>query len=152
MPNVFKNYTFKIIVTYPRGECVNLRSCGLYEQTECGWQHLPITWTNVDFSLVRFCGIHLRAISLWVLKLLFCIMSLKSILLRLLPHLPGASEINPGYCLNIKALFTNMGIPIIKIRQSGSYLILIMGIPIPGKMVFCIETGPSCLYQRIKTT
>ena len=27
------------------------------------WRHQAITWTNVDFSLVRFCGIHLRAIS-----------------------------------------------------------------------------------------
>ena len=27
------------------------------------WRHKTITWTNVYFSLVKFCGIHLRAIS-----------------------------------------------------------------------------------------
>ena len=32
-----------------------------------------ITWTNVDFSLVRFCGIHLRTISQQVLRQLFII-------------------------------------------------------------------------------
>ena len=33
----------------------------------------PLNWTNVDFILVRFCGIHLKAISQWVSILLFCI-------------------------------------------------------------------------------
>ena len=33
------------------------------------------------------------AIAHWVSKLLFCIMSLKSILLKLVPHLPGANEL-----------------------------------------------------------
>ena len=33
----------------------------------------------------------------------------------------------------------NIGIPIIKIRQSHDCLILIMGIPIPGKMVFLLK-------------
>ena len=51
-----------------------------------------ITWTNVDFSSVRFCGIHLRAISHWVTKPLCCILSLKIILLKLL-HLPGDNEL-----------------------------------------------------------
>ena len=32
------------------------------------WRHKAFTWTNVDISLVRFCGIHLRA------ELLICIM------------------------------------------------------------------------------
>ena len=34
------------------------------------WRHQAITWTNVDFSLVRLPGIHLRTISQWVPKLL----------------------------------------------------------------------------------
>ena len=38
------------------------------------------TWTNVDFSTMRFCGIHLRAISQWVPKLPICIISSKIIL------------------------------------------------------------------------
>ena len=49
-----------------------------------------ITWTNVDFLFVRLCGIHLRAISQWVSMLLFCMMSFKIIVSKLLPHLPGA--------------------------------------------------------------
>ena len=34
------------------------------------WQHHANTWTNVDLSLMRFSGIHLRAISQQVPKLL----------------------------------------------------------------------------------
>ena len=56
--------------------------------------HQAITQTNVEYSIVRFCGCHPRAISQQVSKLLFCIMSLKIKLLRLLPHLPGANELN----------------------------------------------------------
>ena len=37
--------------------------------------------------------IHMRAISQWVPKLPLCIMSLKSIPLKLLPYLPGANEL-----------------------------------------------------------
>ena len=64
-----------------------LTHCGLvtsYDDIELGqhrirkwfvtWWHQAITWTNVYFSSVRFCGSHPRAISLWVPKLLFCIM------------------------------------------------------------------------------
>ena len=58
-------------------------------------QHLAITWTNVDFSLlvVRFCGTHMGAISHWVPKLLFCTMSLKIILLKSLLHLSWPNEL-----------------------------------------------------------
>ena len=58
------------------------------------WQHQVIIWTNIDFSSVRFCTIHLNAISKWVTKLIFCIMSSKIILLKLLSHLPEANELN----------------------------------------------------------
>ena len=54
------------------------------------WQHQAITCTNINFSLVWFCCIDLRAISQWVPKLPFCIMHLKNMLLKLLPHLPEA--------------------------------------------------------------
>ena len=47
-------------------------------------------WTNVDISLVRFCGI--RLISLSVPTLLFRTMSLKIILSKLLPHLAESNE------------------------------------------------------------
>ena len=76
--------------------------CGLvtpYDDIQLGqhiwrfeaWRHQPITWTNVDFSLVRCCGIHLRVISPQVPMLLFCIMSLK-IILWLVPHPAGAND------------------------------------------------------------
>ena len=50
------------------------------------WWHQAIIWINVDLSLVGFRGIHQKTISQWVLKLLFCKMSLKIKLLKLLPH------------------------------------------------------------------
>ena len=53
----------------------------------------PITWTNVGFSLVMFCGIDLGAISLWVPPLLLCIMSLKIILLKFLSLFLRANEL-----------------------------------------------------------
>ena len=57
------------------------------------WRHQAITWTNIDFSSVRYCGINLRAISREP-QLLFSTMSLKTILLRLLPYLPRANELH----------------------------------------------------------
>ena len=54
-----------------------------------------ITWTDVDFSLVKFCGIHLRPISKRVPKLLFYfhITDLKMIRLKVLPHIPEDNEL-----------------------------------------------------------
>ena len=49
------------------------------------WWHQAITWTNVDLSLARICGICLRAILQWVHKVLLC-MSFKIILS--LPNIP----------------------------------------------------------------
>ena len=57
------------------------------------WQHQAITWTNVDFLLMKFYDIHLRAVEQQVSKLLFCIISLKIILLKLSPQFPGAIEL-----------------------------------------------------------
>ena len=45
------------------------------------WRHQAITRTNFGFSLMRLCGIHLRAILQHVPWLSFCIMSLKFLLL-----------------------------------------------------------------------
>ena len=56
------------------------------------WRHQSVTWTNDDFSLVRFCGIHLRVISQPKPMLLFC--KWKIILLKLQPHLSGSSKVN----------------------------------------------------------
>ena len=63
-------------------------------------------WTNVDFSLVRFCGIHLRAISHWAPKLLLFVKKIP--VLRLLPHLtfivPGNLKCIP---LDINGVYTS---------------------------------------------
>ena len=50
------------------------------------WWHQAITWTNVHFSSVRFCGIHLGAISQGFPKLLSCMMSLEMSLLKIPSH------------------------------------------------------------------
>ena len=42
------------------------------------WRHQAITWNSVDFSSMKFCGIHLREISLLVLKLLHVLLSNKT--------------------------------------------------------------------------
>ena len=56
------------------------------------WQHQAITWTNIDLSLVKFCGIHLRAISHRVGKLLFCVM--RKLYLKITVTSPGVNELN----------------------------------------------------------
>ena len=42
-----------------------------------------------------------------------------------------------------KTVLLGMAIPMLKIRRPSGRLIFNMGIPIPGKTVFLIETGPS---------
>ena len=42
-----------------------------------------------------------------------------------------------------KTVLLGMAIPMLKIRRPTGRLIFNMGIPIPGKTVFYIETGPS---------
>ena len=58
------------------------------------WRHQAITWSNNDFSRVRFCGIHSRKNALWVAKVLFCIVNFKIKLWQLLPRLSGVSGLN----------------------------------------------------------
>ena len=54
----------------------------------------PSRYMNQCWLLIsEVCGIHLRAITQWVLKLLLGMMSLKKLLVKLLPHLPGANEL-----------------------------------------------------------
>ena len=58
------------------------------------WPRQILTRTNVEFSSVKLCGIHLRAILRCVLKLLFWAMCLKTIpLTLLLPHTPGSVDL-----------------------------------------------------------
>ena len=50
------------------------------------WRHLAITWTNTKLSPNRFCGTQLRSILLEVFKIWIGKISLKNILVKLLPH------------------------------------------------------------------
>ena len=54
-----------------------------------------IIWTNVDFLLLRFCGIPLKAISQWVTRIIshIHVMSLQIIFLKSLPQLQGVNEL-----------------------------------------------------------
>ena len=57
------------------------------------WRHQAITWTNVDLSSAKCCGIHPRAISLELLKIKIWDISLKITLLKWFSHLLGANEL-----------------------------------------------------------
>ena len=54
---------------------------------------MAITWTNADLSSVKYCGIHLMAISHEMLKTSTLEVSFKITNLRLYPHLPGTNEL-----------------------------------------------------------
>ena len=49
-----------------------------------------------------------------------------------------------------KTVLLGMAIPMLKIRRPTGRLIFNMGIPIPGKTVFLIETGPWWCFLRYK--
>ena len=75
-------YIHALDVTMPGHTCTNIQCLMMIWLST--WLHQAITWTNADFSLVRLCGIHLGAIKQRVSKLLFCLMSLKTVLLNYL--------------------------------------------------------------------
>ena len=64
-----------------------------FGQWRVAWRHQTISWTSVEFFLVRSSGIDLRAIPQRAPKLFFCIMSLKIVLLKLLKYLPGVIKL-----------------------------------------------------------
>ena len=80
--------------------CIGLTHCGLVTpfgdiyvgqhwpwQWLDAWQHQVITWSNDEFSLVQFMVLTGKQfISRRVIKILSCIISLKYVLLQLLPH------------------------------------------------------------------
>ena len=53
-------------------------------------QHQAITWNNVNFLLVRFCGIHLGEISQGTILY----SEFENYTFKLLPHPTGANELN----------------------------------------------------------
>ena len=55
---------------------------------------VTVMWINVEYQFVRFICIHSRAISQRVCKLVSCIIRSKIILLKWMPHLPGAHELS----------------------------------------------------------
>ena len=99
------------IVKFPRAHCPSTlwrRSRALWHTDEiqphrtwstlaqvmaCCLTHPVITWTNVDFLFVRFCSIHLGEISQRVSEPPFCIMRLKIIPMKVLPHLQRVNEL-----------------------------------------------------------
>ena len=62
----------------------SIRSPGLYNNVKQLYM-ITITWTNVDFLLVRYSDTHLRTNLQWVPKQLFPVMSLKIILSNYCP-------------------------------------------------------------------
>ena len=72
-------------------------------------RHQAITWTNVDFSLTRFCGIHLAAISsAQAIILNDEFENLKIILLEILPHLPGTNWLTDIYLIRYRFKHENI--------------------------------------------
>ena len=57
------------------------------------WRHQDITWTNIDLSSLRFCDVHLRAISLEISQPSVIKINLKNIFLRFYWNLPEADEL-----------------------------------------------------------
>ena len=71
------------------------------------WKHFPRYWPlcgAFDFSLMWFCGIYLEAISQRVPMSLFCLMSLKIMPLKLLPHFRGAHELKIKHFTDTKPI------------------------------------------------
>ena len=89
---------------------VGMRCCISYQASDnrsgpilaramaCFWRHQAITWTNVDFSLLRPYALHkhVRAIPQREPTFLYTIIFVKIILLKLRPHLPETKELK-GY-------------------------------------------------------
>ena len=57
---------------------------------------LPDAQAKDDFSFVRFFSIYLRTISQWILKILFCMLTITP--LKLQSHLPVANELIGIWC------------------------------------------------------
>ena len=71
--------------------------------------HQVSTRTILDFPLVRFSSIHVGAISQQVFRIQFCTMSLKIRLLKVLPHIPGSSELKDNGSSITAAQWTSGG-------------------------------------------
>ena len=67
-----------------------------FRQWLVAWRHQAITWTNVDLSPVRSCGIHLRTLSWEDLQIPISKARLKSTFLKSDYNLPGANELTHG--------------------------------------------------------
>ena len=67
-----------------------------YGDRELGqqWRHQAITWTNVDLSSVRSCGVHVRTISQEIPLPSITKISLRITSLKFISNIPGANELN----------------------------------------------------------
>ena len=57
----------------------------------CARRHKAITWTNVDLSSIRSCGVHVRTISQ---EMTSAMNQLENYFSKFLSNLPGANELN----------------------------------------------------------
>ena len=84
------------------------------------------------------------------LDLPYCVAS--SVVLCQKPHIRHLNQVtgNLGAVSIRKTVLLGMAIPMLKIRRPTGRLIFNMGIPIPGKTVFYIETGPCASHLPIQ--
>ena len=61
--------------------------------TPSHWQHQAITWTNIDWSLVKSSDSHIRAISKEMLQPAIAKMGLKITYIKFHSNFPGANEL-----------------------------------------------------------
>ena len=71
------------------------------------WRHQAITWTNVDLSSVRSCGIHVRTISQEIPQPSITKISLKITSLEFISNLLGANELKYNRIIFLEIEFQN---------------------------------------------
>ena len=113
--NIFQNNVFYMTVTFPRGQYINSL-----------WLSDTIWWHRSGSTVVQVMTCYLNHFSLLISEVqwhspetnstertqtILCVISLEIILLKLLPHLPGAHEL-----IDLCSLYTSGWIP----RQAGA--------------------------------
>ena len=98
--NAFENIICKMVPILSWPQCVNTLAKNViftgYVVTGYVHEHIlgrAITWTNVDQSSPRCCGIHMTAISDANVEISILDMSLKMNNIRLQTYLPGVNEL-----------------------------------------------------------
>ena len=103
----FEYFLSETKVTSPKGQWVNSlwpsdaiwrhRSQSTLAQVmACCLTHQALTWTNVDLSSLRSCGIHLTIVSQWMPQPSITEISFEIDYLKFYLDLPGANELMPS--------------------------------------------------------